>query len=368
MGTGEILMLNCSLQIPVNHSGKCTNLNFNFNWNGEGILGLQGTSGSGKTTLLKQIAGFGENLKGSQQQIKWNNLLWESEKYQLNACNRKVTLVFQEHPLFPHMNVQQNLEFARAHSYRQMTDEDFSNIIADFDLNDLLNQNSHHLSGGQQSRVALVQGLIAYPELLLLDEPFSALDFETRHKTAQALKHHIKKFEIAVILVSHAPQELAAICEQLLLITKHKLTGPHQEVLKVLNQQHPKDHNSSTTTTFLKAKLCRFNSTHHIAHFEVSGTEILVACKNKPEQNETIEIPASEVSLILEKPATTSIANCIEVRLESWKEMDDGCLLELKFQDQILTSKITQYSFEKLKLEKHKILFAQFKATAIDII
>jgi molybdate transport system ATP-binding protein len=216
--------------------------------------------------------------------------------------------------------------------------------------------------------VALVQGILACPELLLLDEPFSALDFATRHKTAQALKTHTRELGIAVVLVSHAPHELASICEQLLVINNDQLTGPHPDPLKILNQQQNSEHSPAPTTTFLKASLVSFDPNHHLAHFDVSGMEILVASKNKPEQNEIIEIPASEVSIILEQPAATSIANCIQVTLDDWIDVDDGCLLKLKFSEQFLTSKITQYSFQKLKLAKNMSLFAQFKATAIDIL
>ncbi len=360
-------MLSCSLKIPLNQDDKESLLSAVFEWDGDGILGLQGPSGSGKTTLLKQLAGFKKVLKTPQHSIIWKKKTWESAQKQLKAYRRPVTLVFQEHPLFPHLDVAQNLEFARQHSYRSISDNEFNAILSDFDLLNLINKKSIHLSGGQQSRIALVQGLLARPELLLLDEPFSALDAKTRHGTTHALKHHTKQLGISTILVSHVPQELASICDALITIKQNQLSGPHKDLLKILNQETNNDE-SIPATTYMEASLKSFDAIHHLSCFEVSGRDILVACTSQPNTNKVIEIPASEVSLVLEQPSATSIANCIEVILESWIDVNDGLLLQLKFNQQRLSCKITQYSFEKLDLKHGQKLFAQFKATAIKIL
>jgi molybdate transport system ATP-binding protein len=358
-------MLECNLQLTI---GKQL-LKVNFSWDGIGILGLQGPSGCGKTTLLKSIAGLNKQSINRQSTINWNNINWQSSRQFEPPHKRAVTLVFQKHPLFPHMTVEQNLNFARKHGYRKISDNEYNALIKDFDCHQLLNNNSLQLSGGQQSRVAMVQGLLAYPELLLLDEPFSALDTDARHNCIIALKKYAVQLSISIIIVSHAPHELAAICEQLLIINNGCITGPHENILEKINNNSY--HSISTidpVTTFLEANLNSFDEVNHLAYFDVSGTEFLVSTKQKPDDKATIEVPASEVSLLLEQPTGTSIANCIPVTLKKYSFVDDGALLQLEFQQKKLSCKITQHSFKKLKLNQGKPLFAQFKATAIRIL
>jgi len=361
-------MLNCSLQLNLNQAGANSALGAIFDWSGDGILGLQGPSGSGKTTFLKQLAGFGQTVKTTQHWIKWGQQVWESEQLKIKPHKRPVTLVFQQHPLFPHLIVSENLDFARQHSYRDISDELFQQIISEFKINELLPKSSLHLSGGQQSRIALVQGLLARPELLLLDEPFAALDEDTQLLTAKALKRFSKQLSIAIILVSHSPHQLASLCDQLMTIENHQITAPTQEVLNRLN--HPKNSakSSANINTFLNATLKSFHQESHLACFDVNGSEWFVASKHQPEQQVVIAIPASEVSLTLEQPAATSIANCIPVVVDSWSDTSNGCLVKLKYKQILISCKITQYSFQKLNLDANLSLFAQFKATNIAII
>ena len=158
-------------------------------------LSVVGESGSGKTTLLNAIAGY-IYYSGS---ILWNNQVLESSP----PWKRNFRYLNQRLYLFPHKTVRGNLILANPSS----SDDEQQTLLSDLKIEHLINRYPHQLSGGEQQRVALARALIYRPDLLLLDEPFSSLDWSSRKDIWKVLKNLIEAGEITTILVTHEPKE-----------------------------------------------------------------------------------------------------------------------------------------------------------------
>ena len=175
------------------------------------ITKRSGPSGSGKTTLLKAIAGLVTPEKG---RISFEGKLWLDTKQNFNMPpqKRKVGFVFQNYALFPHMTVLQHMEYAT-------TDRDWINRLLHFaKLDTLVTHRPEYLSGGQQQRLAIIRALATKPELLLMDEPFSALDYDMRRDTVNQLVYIINEIGATCIIVSHNPNEIDHIATNYLKI------------------------------------------------------------------------------------------------------------------------------------------------------
>lgn len=158
-------------------------------------LSVVGESGSGKTTLLNAIAGY-IDYSGS---ILWNNQVLENNP----PWKRNFRYLNQRLYLFPHKTVRGNLILANPSA----SDTEQQILLSELKIDHLINRYPHQLSGGEQQRVALARALIYRPDLLLLDEPFSSLDWSSRKDIWKVLKNLIQTNEITTILVTHEPKE-----------------------------------------------------------------------------------------------------------------------------------------------------------------
>lgn len=172
------------------------------------ILILLGPSGSGKTTILQLLAGL---LKPNEGLIKINDrvLYSSSEKINVFPQSRNVGYLFQDYALFPHMTVRQNvfygLKCKRCEQGRSALDP--VELLNSFGVGHLIDRYPSQLSGGEKQRVALARALVLQPQLLLLDEPFSALDKSTRISLRQEIKKLHKRWQIPFVLVTHDEED-----------------------------------------------------------------------------------------------------------------------------------------------------------------
>ncbi|MFA6083718.1 ATP-binding cassette domain-containing protein [Mucilaginibacter sp.] len=167
------------------------------------ITRVTGPSGAGKTTFIKMIAGLITPDKGS---IITNETWFDSSRsINLTPQQRRTGFVFQDYALFPNMTVKQHLEYAT--NDMQWIDR----LLKIGRLDTFTNHKPGHLSGGQQQRLAILRALAIKPKLLLMDEPFSALDIKTKAALITDLQKLFKELNATIIIVSHNPQELDGI-------------------------------------------------------------------------------------------------------------------------------------------------------------
>ena len=177
----------------------------------DNILGLMGASGSGKSMTLKCIAGIETPDQG--RIVLNNRVLFDSEKkINVPIQKRNVGYMFQSYALFPNMNVYENISVGlRA---RKVKDVDIvvQKVMQQFRVFELASRYPKQLSGGQRQRVALARLMAYEPDVLLLDEPFSALDEDLKEDLLQKLKSELQ-ISKPVIFVSHDKEEVNYLCD-----------------------------------------------------------------------------------------------------------------------------------------------------------
>ena len=180
------------------------------------ILGLLGASGCGKTMTLKCIAGI---MKPDRGTIVLNGrVLFDSaKKIDLKPQERRVAYLFQNYALFPNMTIYENLKMAY-HGRREEAAIHIEKMLDRFYIRSLANHYPYQCSGGQQQRAALARMLMSDPEILLLDEPFSALDEYLKWQCEQELMKLFQSYKKDVILVSHNRGEVYRLCDSIVVM------------------------------------------------------------------------------------------------------------------------------------------------------
>ena len=212
----EVLNAKLSVRnLSKNFDGKTVLKNLSFDLMEGEFLSILGPSGCGKTTLLRILIGLehadsGEILKGDKEISK------------LNSFDRGMGIVFQNYALFPNMTVLQNVEYAL--TLRKETKKNARNIalrtLEQVGLTDQMNKRPSQLSGGQQQRVAIARTLATNPDIILLDEPISALDVANREIMKAELKSLQKKFNVTMLFITHDQEEAFFLSDRIMVMNE----------------------------------------------------------------------------------------------------------------------------------------------------
>lgn len=209
------------VDIEKNLPGFDLKVKFSIN---NGTLGLLGASGSGKSMTLRCIAGIDTPSKGKI--ILNDRVFYDSEKgINLPIHKRKVGFLFQNYALFPHMTISENISFALTSLSKEEKERVVEEKIAMMQLKGLEDRFPSQLSGGQQQRAAFARALAVNPEILLLDEPFSALDNYLRAQVQKQLIDTLVDYKGITIFVSHNMDELYRICDNLAVISEGNVSA-----------------------------------------------------------------------------------------------------------------------------------------------
>ena len=183
--------------------------NINIETKKSDLLIIQGESGCGKTTLLNILAGL---LKPSKGLIKNDNKIFFLDKQNIPPESRNIGYVFQDFALFPHLNAKDNALYAYKENRDSKLTKEF--VFNKLLLNDHINKYPHQLSGGQQQRVAIARAILMHPKLLLMDEPFSALDKENIKSVQELIKFAVKTLNIPAVIVTHSLEHLDELVDE----------------------------------------------------------------------------------------------------------------------------------------------------------
>ncbi|WP_300074412.1 ATP-binding cassette domain-containing protein [uncultured Ruegeria sp.] len=197
-------VLNADLQVPAG-----------------GSYAVIGHSGAGKSTLLEVIAGFRDLSAGA---IYWK----EQSLSDLSPGKRPIASLFQDGNLFPHLSAQQNVALGLGKNGRLSRDEQdqVNSALSRVGLSDMNGRKPREMSGGQQSRVALARVLVQQRELLLLDEPFSALGPALKSKMLDLVRDLVEETGTTLIMVSHDPKDARRIANQTIYVAEGKVHEP----------------------------------------------------------------------------------------------------------------------------------------------
>jgi ABC-type Fe3+/spermidine/putrescine transport system ATPase subunit len=183
------------------------------------IISILGPSGCGKTTLLRIIAGLEKQTGGT---IKINNNIISNKRYSMPPEKRNIGLVVQERALFPHLNVLKNVTFG-IQDLKERNDIAL-NYLKLFKIDQLKNKYPHEISGGEQQRVALARAMAPNPNILLLDEPFNALDDKLKNELHNETKKIFKDKDATVLIVSHDKEEAHFFSDRFITINNGKIS------------------------------------------------------------------------------------------------------------------------------------------------
>jgi len=180
---------------------------------------LFGPSGSGKTVTLRLLAGL---IRPDEGAVTLNGLILSrgasGSGIYVPPQKRRIGFVFQHQALFPHMTVLENIVYGARGQDKTIALAEARRLLHEFRLEGLEARRPNRISGGQRQRAALARALIAKPELLLLDEPFSALDYQTRLHMRDCLVKAMKSLGIPVLLVTHDHEEAVALAAKLFIV------------------------------------------------------------------------------------------------------------------------------------------------------
>lgn len=190
-------------------------------------VGIFGASGAGKSTILRILAGL---IKPDCGEISVEKEIWNSNQIFLPPQKRNIGFVFQDYALFPHLNVAKNIGFGKNVSSSRVRE-----LLEMMELTKIAHHQVGQLSGGQAQRVAIARALAREPKILLLDEPFNALDTKIKNKIFDELNALQKALGFVMILVSHQVLEIYRLSDRILEINQGNITSrqtPKQTFLK----------------------------------------------------------------------------------------------------------------------------------------
>ncbi|MCE3039588.1 ATP-binding cassette domain-containing protein [Helicobacter anatolicus] len=220
-------MIQISLQKQLSGAKGPFNLDLQANFQTNKTYAIFGESGSGKTTFFKMLCGITPPDSGY---ISYNNQVLYDKKAKINTpvWERNIGFVFQNYALFPHLNVYKNITFGLNKSLKSQVDS----LISLLNLNQLCDKKPKHLSGGQAQKVALARSILQNPKILLLDEPFSALDQDTKTFLYQEFKNTLTHFNLTTFLISHDITEVLFLTDHVFVLEDGKFckNGTPQEI------------------------------------------------------------------------------------------------------------------------------------------
>ncbi|MBF4692641.1 sulfate/molybdate ABC transporter ATP-binding protein [Fusibacter ferrireducens] len=259
------------------------------------ILGILGASGSGKSMLLKCIAGL---VKPDSGCIEINKRTFFSSHAHINLKprDRKTGYVFQNYALFPHLTVRENIAFG-LHRKRDDQETNLITLISKLHLNGLEHKYPSQISGGQQQRVALARALATNPDMLLLDEPFSALDEHLRKEMIKEMAQYLSLFKVKTLYVTHQMDEAYYLCDDIAVIKQGQIDSI--------------SHKTTLFTNPLTLESAKITGCKNFSKFDIAASQKII-CKDWG-----IELP-----MCLQAPAASTKCSTLGIRNHHLKCVD----------------------------------------------
>jgi molybdate transport system permease protein len=297
-----------SLKICKTVSGFALNVGFDIE---QEVLGILGASGSGKSMTLRCIAGL--ETPNSGKIVVNGRVLFDSAKgINVPSKDRRIGFLFQNYALFPHLTVAQNIAFGLQHLSESEQTRRVTEQLIFVQMSGLENRYPQELSGGQQQRVALARAIATSPELLLLDEPFSALDTHLRSQLERELMQTLANYRGTTLFVSHNLEEVYRVCKNLLVLDKGRTIA-----------FDTKEHIFDRPRNFAVAQLtgCKnFSTAKRISETVVEAIDwgcSLAVVESVPESLAFVGIRAHQISFVRECDRANTFACWIALTVET---------------------------------------------------
>jgi molybdate transport system ATP-binding protein len=331
-----------------------------------GITAVFGRSGSGKTTLLRCLAGLERAPNGF---MRLGEEIWQDESsgVYLPIHRRAIGYVFQEPRLFPHLTVGSNLTYGFKRVPAHDRHISLEQVVEILGIAHLLERRPHHLSGGEQQRVAIGRALLTSPRLLLLDEPLSSLDSQNKREILSFIQQLNKALAIPTIYVSHSVSEILQLADLVALVEDGKLvtTGYVGEVFSRLDlHRHLGPHLIGAVIDTLVAD---HEPQFGLTRLEFNDQTLYVSLQSlNVGETLRVHILSSDVTLVMNpSSAVTSALNVLEGTVLDIREVDQTSMDVQLDVGCLLVASITKKSLGKLGLKPGDRVYAQIKAVAL---
>jgi len=325
------------------------------------VTALFGPSGAGKTSLLRGVAGL-ERFEG---ECRLGDDIWQDATYFRPVHRRAIGYVFQEASLFPHLSVAENLRYGQRRSPVRRA-IDFDAIVGLLGLAGLLERWPQHLSGGERQRVALGRALLSQPQLLLLDEPMSALDGAARAELYPYLEALGGTLALPMLLVTHDVGEVERLADRLVAVRDGKIvgSGPLNDMLvgDALGLRRER-----SAAAVLKGRIVGYDAADALTEVDLSGRRLLVPGQlGPPGEPVRIRVAAGDVSLAVSPPSATTIINILPAVIDAIEPITAAeALVTLRLGSETALARVTQHSVRLLGLASGQSVFAQVKGASV---
>ena len=329
---------------------------------GRGVTAVFGVSGSGKSTLLRCIAGLERQCQGL---VEVNGRRWQEGRRGMPAHQRAVGYVFQQANLFPHLSVQRNLEFGMRRSPSSVS---LSAVVELLGIGHLMARMPAGLSGGEQQRVGIARALLVNPQILLLDEPLAALDYQRKAEILPYLERLHQALQIPMLYVTHAVDEVARLADQVVILESGRVRaqGPVAATMARLDLPLAQAQDGAVV---IDGHIAAYDAEYHLLKVAFSGGELYVGSQARPVgQAVRLQVLARDVSLSLTEPQESSILNRLPARVIEGEALADTpahILMRLDVGGTALLSRITRRSRDMLGLVAGTPVWIQVKAVAL---
>ena len=335
-----------------------------------GVTALFGASGSGKSTCLRCIAGLETPASGY---LRLADQVWQdSEQHLFQPPHRRpFGYVFQDAALFPHLSVKGNLLYGFKRVPPDQRRLAFDEVVELLGLPQLLTRRTPHLSGGEKQRVAIARALLTSPSLLLMDEPLSALDNQSKAEIMPYLEQLHHTLAIPVLYISHAIDEVARLADKVVLLENGTVSaqGTVNELFTRLDLNLSRQDQASA---ILETVVKRHDEEYGLMDLKF-GEQILTLPDTRSVSGdypvgETVRVivHARDVSITLQRAEATSILNIFPAEvLALHDEYPSRTLIKLAVDGHPLLCRVTRKSVHNLALAPGKRVFAQVKSAAL---
>ncbi|SOC07978.1 molybdenum ABC transporter ATP-binding protein [Rhodobacter maris] len=334
---------------------------------GRGVTALFGPSGCGKTSVLRCMAGL-TRLPGGRLEV--NGQIWQEGRKITPPHRRAVGYVFQEASLFAHLSVRENLRYGmkRARGPLRIGEAEVVGLLG---IEALFSRPTAALSGGERQRVAIGRALLSQPELLLMDEPLSALDRISREEILPYLERLHATLEMPILFVSHDISEVERLADRLVLMEAGKVRaeGPLAQLLA--DPSLPLIHRPDLAAV-IEGEVIAVDPAYGLSEIAVPGGVITVPGALGPAgTRRRLRIPASDVSLGRRAPLDTTILNALPATILDAAPDPDGHLTTVRLalgpagNGALLLSRVSRKSWDRLGFAPGDRIVARLKATAL---
>ncbi|WP_040975682.1 molybdenum ABC transporter ATP-binding protein ModC [Necropsobacter massiliensis] len=327
----------------------------------QGITALFGLSGSGKSSLINLIGGL---LQPDEGYIRLNHRTLVDTQANINLApnRRQIGYVFQDARLFPHYTVKGNLRYGIKNASRQ----EFDDIVELLGIGHLLKRYPITLSGGEKQRVAIGRALLTDPEILLMDEPLSALDLPRKRELLNYLETLSERINIPILYVTHSLDELLRLAERVVLLDDGRVRA--YDVLENIWQSPLfapwKSENEQSAVLALPVYL------HHPLYPMTAlalGEQALWvgAVSRRIGEKVRICIAGSDVSVALTLPQKSSIRNILRGKITALFTRENQVDVRIEVAEQSIWATISPWSLQELNLQVGQTVYAQIKAVSV---